>query len=137
MEISVYLFLIGILALTGELFLPSGIIGIIGVGFIVASILLFYGFSFNISIFGGLVVSAILGVVFLLYVKHMKKIPAKTGAESLIGLNAKVVSNFSDGKGIVEVKSEKWSCRSLSGKNYKKGTSVVIKSFQGVFLEVD
>lgn len=137
MESYLILIAIGLLALAGELFLPSGIIGVLGIGLVVCGSLLMLGIEPTLSAAAGLGSSIVAGAAVLLYAKHLAKIPAKTGGESFVGLEAVVKTDFRSGKGVVEVKSETWTCRSASGKNHKKGTRVKITGFQGVHLKTD
>ncbi|MBS3068107.1 hypothetical protein J4450_05365 [Candidatus Micrarchaeota archaeon] len=136
MQWEVILIVLGLLAILGELFLPGGIMGIFGIGLLLTGILLYFGVQYEISIFVGVLASAITAVIVYMYWKRLKAKPVKTGGESFIGLDGKIIS-CKDGKGLLNIKGEEWSYRSHSEKEYKKGTKVTIIGFEGVYLEVE
>ncbi len=136
MQWEVILIVLGLLAILGELFLPGGIMGIFGIGLLLTGILLYSGVQYEIAIFVGVLASAITAVIVYMYWKRLKARPVKTGGESFIGLEGKVISN-KDGKGLLSIKGEEWSFRSHSEKEYKKGAKVKIIGFEGVYLEVE
>ncbi|MCX8166506.1 MAG: NfeD family protein [Candidatus Micrarchaeota archaeon] len=137
MDFSILLIILGAIALFAELFLPSGIVGALGIGLIVAGALLFLNVDTNISMIIGALSTILSVIAILIYAKHLQKKPIKTGAESLVGKEAKVLKNFKDGKGLVVVESQTWTCESIKGKNYKKGQIVKILNYEGVHLKVE
>ncbi|MCX6778172.1 MAG: NfeD family protein [Candidatus Micrarchaeota archaeon] len=137
MSFAMPLIVIGLLALFGELFLPGGIAGIIGIGLIACGVLLSTGVSSEASAAGGILTSAVAAVVVYVYWRKVRRSPLKSGADAFVGLEATVITNFSGGKGQVRLKGEDWSARSHGEKSYKRGDKVKITGFEGVYLEVD
>ncbi len=137
MSLSIILMILGIFGIIGELFIPSGIAGIIGFGLLACGVLLFFNVSIEFAVVGGILTSVIAAVVAYLFWIRVRAKPIKTGSESFIGLDAIVFSDFSNSKGRVHVNGEEWSARSKSGKDYKKGEKVKITAVIGVYIEVD
>jgi membrane protein implicated in regulation of membrane protease activity len=51
-------------------------------------------------------------------------------------MTGKVTQDFKNGKGLIDVKGESWSARSMKEKNYKAGQKVEVAGFEGVYLKV-
>lgn len=137
MDLFALLIIIGTLALVGELFLPSGIVGALGIGLIVSGILIMLNFEQSLAFIIGFITSVLAVIAILIYNKYLQKQPIKTGGESLIGKFAIVKKTFKNGRGLVIVNSEVWSCQSVNGKNYKEGEKVKIIGFEGVYLKTE
>ncbi|MEM2138221.1 MAG: NfeD family protein [Candidatus Anstonellaceae archaeon] len=137
MNLSDVLILLGLLALLGEFFLPAGIVGVLGIGLLVSGALISYGVEPNISFAAGAVATIVSGLAVWFYSKHLNKSkPIKTGGESVVGMTGRVTQDFKAGKGLIEVKGESWSAKSVKEKNYKAGQKVEVIGFEGVYLKV-
>jgi membrane protein implicated in regulation of membrane protease activity len=137
MNLSDTLILLGLLAILGEFFLPAGIVGVLGIGLLVAGGLISYGVDANISFAAGATATIVAGAAVWFYSKHLNKSkPIKTGGESVVGMTGKVTQDFKNGKGLIDVKGESWSARSMKEKNYKAGQKVEVAGFEGVYLKV-
>ena len=135
---AVILIVIGLMGIAGEFLLPSGLSGIIGIGFLAAGILVYLGVPLEFALLCGAFVSGLTAIAVYIYSKYlMKTKPIKSGGESFIGLEGEVFREFKKGKGIIRIRGEDWSANSKSGKNYKQGEIVKVIGFSGVFLEVE
>ncbi|MEW6529066.1 MAG: NfeD family protein [Candidatus Micrarchaeota archaeon] len=137
MSLAILLIVIGLLGVLGELFIPGGIMGIVGFGMLICGVLLYLGVPVEFAVVGGILAGAFAGIIAYVFWARARSKPIKTGAEAFIGFEAKVCTDFSDSKGIVHVKGEEWSARSRNRKKYKKGDITKILGVSGVYLEVD
>jgi membrane-bound serine protease (ClpP class) len=135
------LMVLGFALIAVELFIPS--FGILGVGGVLAvvfgSIILMDtdvpGFAINTGLIAGMGLGAALtffAIVYLAARSHRK--PRVSGTESLVGLDAESIADFSNGHGRVHVEGEDWSA--VGEDSIRSGDTVRISSVDGLTLHV-
>ncbi|PMR72328.1 NfeD family protein [Halomonas heilongjiangensis] len=133
------LILVGLGLIVGEALMPSfGILGMGGiVAFVIGSVILMDADNLTISLpmIGGI---ALLAAVFMLWTltrfMGLRRRPAKTGQEELLGSEAKVLEDF-DGSGHVRLMGERWNARSTAP--LRKGQKVRVVRVEGLTIEVE
>ncbi|MFY0992091.1 NfeD family protein [Halomonas sp. C05BenzN] len=133
------LILVGMGLIVGEALMPSfGILGMGGiVAFVIGSVMLMDAENLRISLpmIGGI---ALLASVLMLWVMTrfvgLRRRPAKTGQEELVGSEARVLEDF-DGRGHVRLMGERW--RASSAVPLRKGQVVRVVGVEGLTVEVE
>ncbi len=133
------LLVIGMVFMISEAFVTSG--GVLGLGgivaFVVGSIILFDDeyLAVSLPLIGGV---ALVSSGFMLWVLmrtvKLRRQPAVSGTESMLGQMANVSEDFV-GNGRVRIGGESWLAQ--SDVEMKAGQSVCVKSVQGLVLEVE
>ncbi|MGF1545744.1 MAG: nodulation protein NfeD [Thiotrichales bacterium] len=136
---GIALLFIGLAFMVAEAFVPSG--GVLGIGgliaFVIGSIVLFDDQHLAVSIptIGG---TALVSATFLLWVINrfirLRRRPAVSGLESLIGADAEVLEDFS-GRGRVRIAGEIWSAHSV--RPVRKGQIARVAAIDKLIVEVD
>jgi membrane-bound serine protease (ClpP class) len=112
------LILVGLALIVGEALMPSfGILGMGGiVAFVIGSVMLMDADNLRISLplIGGI---ALVAAVFMLWTltrfMGLRRRPARTGHEQLLGSQGRALERF-EGRGHVRVMGERWNARSTS-----------------------
>ncbi|RCV91694.1 NfeD family protein [Billgrantia montanilacus] len=112
------LILVGLALIVGEALMPSfGILGMGGiVAFVIGSVMLMDADNLRISLplIGGI---ALVAAVFMLWTltrfMGLRRRPARTGHEQLLGSQGRALERF-EGRGHVRVMGERWNARSAS-----------------------
>ena len=107
------------------------------VAFVIGSVMLMDADNLTISLpmIGGI---ALLAAVFMLWTltrfMGLRRRPAKTGQEELVGSEASVLEDF-NGKGHVRLHGERWHARSTEP--LRKGQRVRVVRVEGLTIEVE
>ncbi|MGF1643787.1 MAG: nodulation protein NfeD [Thiotrichales bacterium] len=135
---GIALLFVGVAFMVAEAFVPSG--GILGVGgliaFVIGSVVLFDDENLAVSIptIGG---TALVSAIFMFWVINrfirLRRRPAVSGIEALIGADAEVLEDFV-GRGRVRVAGEIWSAHSASP--VRKGQIVSVASIDNLIVEI-
>lgn len=133
------LILVGMALIVGEALMPSfGILGIGGIAaFVFGSVILMDADNLQISLpmIGGI---ALLAAGLMLWTLTrfvgLRKRPAKTGQEELVGSEACVLEDF-EGQGHVRLMGERWNARSSRPLN--EGQTVRVTRVDGLTVEVE
>jgi len=139
---GVGLVILGTLLLLAELLMPS--FGILGIGGIIAvifgSVIMMDtdtpGFGVSpvfIAVVGGGASGFFLIVMYLLL--KVRRGPAVSGVEQLIGMAAEALTDFKEGRGRVHVAGEDWGAR--SDQAIRRGQTVQVVRVDGLVLEVE
>ena len=135
------LILLGVILIVAEAFVPSfGTLGLGGIAaFVFGSIILLDsdipGMAIARALIGGVAFVAstlLLAMIYLLM--SIRRKPAVSGVESMLGSVAKVLEDF-DRSGTVFVNGERWNARSTAA--VKKGDRVQITAVEHLVLEVE
>jgi membrane-bound serine protease (ClpP class) len=135
------LILLGVILIIAEAFVPSfGTLGLGGIAaFVFGSIILLDsdipGMAIARALIGGVAFVAstlLLAMIYLLM--SIRRKPAVSGVESMLGSVAEVLEDF-DQSGTVFVDGERWNARSTAA--VKKGNSVQITAVEHLVLEVE
>jgi len=135
------LILLGVILIIAEAFVPSfGTLGLGGIAaFVFGSIILLDsdipGMAIARALIGGVAFVAstlLLAMIYLLM--SIRRKPAVSGVESMLGSVAEVLEDF-DQSGTVFVNGERWNARSTAA--VKKGDSVQITAVEHLVLEVE
>ncbi len=135
------LMVLGFALIAVELFIPS--FGILGIGGVLAvvfgSIILMDtdvpGFAINTGLIAGMGLGAALTFFVIVYLaarSHRK--PRVSGTNSLVGLDAESIADFTDGLGRVHVEGEDWSA--VGDESIRRGDIVKIAAVEGLKLRV-
>ncbi|ULX58009.1 serine protease [Ectothiorhodosinus mongolicus] len=135
------LIFLGIVFMIAEAFVPSfGILGFGGIAaFVVGSIILVDDTNFAISIplIGGTaLVSAGFFIWILSRLIRIRRKPATTGREELIGARAVALTDFADGKGRVWLHSESWLAHADSTLEINKGDVLEVTALHDLTVSV-
>ncbi len=133
------LILVGLALMVGEALMPSfGILGFGGiVAFVIGSVILMDSEMLSISLpmIGGV---AALAAALMLWVMTrfmgLRRRPARTGVEELVGSQAVAVEDF-DGAGHVKLMGERWKARAI--RPVARGQAVRVVRIDGLTLEVE
>nr|WP_299315968.1 nodulation protein NfeD [uncultured Halomonas sp.] len=133
------LILVGLALMVGEALMPSfGILGFGGiVAFVIGSVILMDSEMLSISLpmIGGV---AALAAALMLWVMTrfmgLRRRPARTGVEELVGSQAVAVEDF-DGTGHVKLMGERWKARAI--RPVARGQAVRVVRIDGLTLEVE
>ncbi|PMR79972.1 serine protease [Halomonas urumqiensis] len=133
------LILAGLGLIVGEALMPSfGILGIGGiVAFVIGSVILMDADNLSISLplIGGI---ALLAAGFMLWTltrfMGLRRRPAKTGQEELVGSEAHALEDFT-GRGHVQLMGERWNARSQAP--LAKGQRVRVVAIEGLTVDVE
>ncbi|MFQ3787985.1 NfeD family protein [Halomonas sp. A29] len=133
------LILVGLALIVGEALMPSfGILGMGGiVAFVIGSVMLMDSDQIAVSLpmIGGVALLAA-GLMLWVMVRFtgLRRRPARTGHEHMIGSLGVVAENF-QGEGHVRLKGERWNAR--SGAALRRGQKVRVVAVDGLTLEVE
>ncbi|RTR07104.1 NfeD family protein [Halomonas nitroreducens] len=133
------LILVGLGLIVGEALMPSfGILGMGGiVAFVIGSVMLMDADTLNISLplIGGI---ALVAAGLMLWVMTrfigLRRRPARTGQEELLGNEAQVLEDF-QGEGHVRLHGERWNARSR--RPLSRGQVVRVVDIDGLTVEVE
>ncbi|AMD01451.1 NfeD family protein [Halomonas chromatireducens] len=133
------LILVGLALIVGEALMPSfGILGMGGiVAFVIGSVMLMDADNLRISLplIGGI---ALVAAVFMLWTltrfMGLRRRPARTGHEQLLGSQGRALERF-EGRGHVRVMGERWNARSASPLH--KDQVVRVVAVEGLTLVVE
>ncbi|UYG09729.1 NfeD family protein [Halomonas sp. M4R1S46] len=133
------LILVGLGLIVGEALMPSfGILGMGGiVAFVIGSVMLMDADTLNISLplIGGIaLVAAGLMLWIMTRFLGLRRRPARTGQEELLGNEAEVLEDF-QGEGHVRLHGERWNARSRRPLN--RGQVVRVVGIDGLTVEVE
>nr|WP_183384837.1 nodulation protein NfeD [Halomonas stenophila] len=133
------LILVGLGLIVGEALMPSfGILGMGGiVAFVIGSVMLMDADTLNISLplIGGIaLVAAGLMLWIMTRFLGLRRRPARTGQEELLGNEAQVLEDF-QGEGHVRLHGERWNARSRRPLN--RGQVVRVVGIDGLTVEVE
>ncbi len=133
------LILVGLGLIVGEALMPSfGILGIGGiVAFVIGSVMLMDADTLNISLplIGGIaLVAAGLMLWVLTRFLGLRRRPARTGQEELLGNQAVALEDF-QGEGHVRLHGERWNARSQV--SLRRGQTVRVVGLDGLTVEVE
>ncbi|XKE44723.1 nodulation protein NfeD [Halomonas organivorans] len=133
------LILVGLGLIVGEALMPSfGILGMGGiVAFVIGSVMLMDADTLNISLplIGGIaLVAAGLMLWIMTRFLGLRRRPARTGQEELLGNQAQVLEDF-QGEGHVRLHGERWNARSRRPLN--RGQVVRVVGIDGLTVEVE
>lgn len=141
---AVMLILVSIAFMIAEIFIPSfGILGIGGfVAFIIGSILLVdsrehLGLEISwLSIVPGAIFVAAFGVLVGSLVVRTERSKVQSGADTMLGREAVIASDFVNQGGQVRIDGELWAAKALTEGSYVKGSKVLVESRQGLTVTV-
>ncbi|MDR5865542.1 NfeD family protein [Halomonas koreensis] len=133
------LILVGLGLIVGEALMPSfGILGIGGiVAFVIGSVMLMDADTLNISLplIGGIaLVAAGLMLWAMTRFLGLRRRPARTGQEELLGNEARALEDF-QGEGHVRLHGERWNARSAAA--LRRGQAVRVVGIDGLTVEVE
>ncbi|MGR4067224.1 NfeD family protein [Billgrantia sp. C5P2] len=133
------LILVGLGLIVGEALMPSfGILGMGGiVAFVIGSVMLMDSDQIAVSLplIGGIALLAA-GVMLWIMVRFvgLRRQPARTGQEQLVGSQAVVLEDF-EHEGHVRLRGERWNARSSAA--LKRGQEVRVVAVEGLTLKVE
>ncbi|WFF40449.1 nodulation protein NfeD [Salinicola endophyticus] len=134
------LVLLGLALIVGEAFLPSfGVLGLGGiVAFVLGSIMLMDGAHSDLAwpLVGGtaLVAGGFLLWAVLRLVAVRRRLP-QAGSDEMLGAEALALTDFSAGRGKVQVRGERWQAR--SGVPIRRGDKLRITRVEGLVVTVE
>ncbi len=134
------LILLGVILIIAEAFVPSfGALGLGGVAaFVFGSIILLDteipGMAIARSIIVGIALTASSLMLIMVYaLMRMRRRPAVSGAESMLGKIAEVLEDFEQ-SGAVFINGERWNAQTATA--VKRGDKVRVASIDGLILEI-